>query len=140
MGLVQLRRLGALHRRRQEIAALYTELLADVPQLAVPTSRPEVEHAWHLYVVRMRPERLRIHRDAVIELMRAAGIATQVHFIPLHLHSYYGGAFGFRPEDFPVASAAAETILSLPNFTLMSDDDVHYVAETLRSILDANQR
>jgi len=140
MGMVQLRRLPALHRRRQQLAALYTQLLADVPQLMVPVSRPEVEHAWHLYVIRLRPERLRIHRDALIELLKAEGIATQVHFIPLHLHSYYGGAFGFRPEDFPVASAAAETILSLPIFTLMSDDDVHYVADTLRRVVRAHQR
>ncbi|MFI5396471.1 MAG: DegT/DnrJ/EryC1/StrS family aminotransferase [Candidatus Binatia bacterium] len=140
MGLVQLRRLPALHRRRQQIAALYTELLADLPSLDLPTARPEVEHAWHLYVVRMRPQRLRIHRDAVIEQLKAEGVATGVHFIPLHLLSFYRDAFGYRPQDFPVASAAAETILSLPLFTLMSDDDVRYVAVTLRRILDANRR
>jgi perosamine synthetase len=140
MGLVQLRRLPALHRRRHQIAALYTELLADVPQLQLPVSRPEVEHAWHLYVVRMRPEQLRIHRDEVIEELKAAGVATSVHFIPLHLHSYYSEGFGYRPEDFPIASAAADTILSLPLFTLMCDDEVRYVAATLRRILDANRR
>jgi len=140
LGLVQLRRLPALHRRRQQIAALYTQLLRDVPQLELPTTRPEVEHAWHLYVVRLRPEQLRIHRDALIELLKAESIGTQVHFIPLHLHSYYRDAFGCRAEDFPVASRAAETILSLPLFTIMSDDDVDYVAATLRRLLDANRR
>jgi dTDP-4-amino-4,6-dideoxygalactose transaminase len=140
MGLVQLRRLPALHRRRQELAALYTELLADVSQLQLPVTRPDVEHAWHLYVVRVRPEYLRIHRDAVIELLKQEGIAAGVHFIPLHLHSYYRDAFGYRPEDFPIASAAAETIMSLPFFTLMSDDDVRYVAATVRRILDAHRR
>ena len=118
----------------------YTELLADVPQLQLPVTRPDVEHAWHLYVVRVRPERLRIHRDAVIELLKQAGVATGVHFIPLHAHSYYRDAFGYRPQDLPVASAAAETILSLPFFTLMSDDDVRYVATTVRRILDAHRR
>jgi perosamine synthetase len=97
-------------------------------------------HAWHLYVARIRPERLRIDRDALIEELKAAGVGTAVHFIPLHLHSFYRGAFGYRPEDFPIASAAAETILSLPLFTLMSDDDVRYVATTLRRLLDANRR
>jgi dTDP-4-amino-4,6-dideoxygalactose transaminase len=140
MGLVQLRRLPALHQRRRRLAALYNELLSGIPELGLPVTRAEVEHAWHLYVVRLRPERLRIHRDAVIELLKAQGVATQVHFIPLHLHSYYAGAFGYRPEDFPVASAAAERILSLPFFTLMSDDDVRYVATTLHRILNANRR
>lgn len=140
IGVVQLRRLPALHAKRQRLAGLYTDVLADVSQLELPATRPGVEHAWHLYVVRMRPERLRIHRDAVIELLKAEGIATGVHFIPLHLHSYYRTAFGFRPQDFPVASAAAETVLSLPFYTLMSEDDVRYVATTLRRILDANRR
>jgi dTDP-4-amino-4,6-dideoxygalactose transaminase len=116
MGLVQLRRLPALHQRRRRLAALYNELLSGIPELGLPVTR------------------------AVIELLKAQGVATQVHFIPLHLHSYYAGAFGYRPEDFPVASAAAERILSLPFFTLMSDDDVRYVATTLHRILNANRR
>jgi len=140
MGLVQLRRLPALHRRRCEIAALYTALLSDVPEVELPATRPEVEHAWHLYVVRLRPERLRLHRDAVIEELRAAGVGTGVHFIPLHLLSYYAETCDCRPADLPVASAAAETIISLPLFTLLSDDDVRYVAMTLRDVLRANRR
>jgi dTDP-4-amino-4,6-dideoxygalactose transaminase len=140
LGLVQLRRLPALHRRRQHLAALYSELLSDVPQLQLPVTHEDVEHGWHLYIVRVRPERLRIDRDALIELLKAEGVGAGVHFIPLHLHSYYRDAYGYRPEHFPVASGAANTILSLPFFTLMSDDDVRYVAASLRRILDANRR
>jgi perosamine synthetase len=140
MGLVQLRRLPALDRRRRQLVALYHELLADIPQLQLPVARPEVESAWHLYVVRTRPERLRISRDALIDLLKQAGVGTGVHFIPLHEHSYYRDTFGYRPEHFPIASAAADTIVSLPLFTLMSDDDVRYVASTLRRILDAHRR
>jgi dTDP-4-amino-4,6-dideoxygalactose transaminase len=140
IGLVQLRRLPALHRRRQHLAALYTDLLREVAAVQLPVTRPEVEHAWHLYVVRLRPERLRISRDALIERLKEEKIGTGVHFIPLHMHSYYRSTLGGSPEDFPVASAAAETMLSLPLFTLMSDDDVRYVAAALRRILDANRR
>jgi dTDP-4-amino-4,6-dideoxygalactose transaminase len=139
MGVVQLRRLPALHQRRRHLAALYDEMLSDVPELELPVTHADVEHAWHLYVVRLRPQQLRIHRDELIELLKAEGVPTQVHFIPLHLHSYYRDTFGYRPEDFPVASAAAERILSLPFFTLMSDDDVGYVATTLRRTLNANR-
>lgn len=140
MGLVQLRRLPALHQRRRQLAAIYDELLSDIPELELPVTHADVEHAWHLYVVRLRSQRLRVRRDEIIELLKAEGVPTQVHFIPLHLHSYYRDALGCRPEDFPVASAAAERILSLPFFTLMSDDDVRYVATTLRRILNANRR
>jgi perosamine synthetase len=139
MGLVQLRRLPAMHRRRQELARLYNQELAGIPELMLPVSLPEVEHAWHLYVVRLVPERLKIHRDGVIEALKQAGVGSQVHFIPLHLHSFYRDTFGLTPEQFPVASRAAETILSLPFFTLMSDEEVRYVAATLRSVIDANR-
>jgi perosamine synthetase len=140
IGLVQLARLPELHQRRRKIAALYSALLSDVAELRLPTTRSDVEHAWHLYVVRLRPQRLRITRDALMEVLKTKGIGTSVHFIPLHLHSYFRKALGLAEEDFPVASMAAETMLSLPLFTLMSDADVEYVADNLRSILRARRR
>jgi perosamine synthetase len=140
IGLVQLRRLPALHERRRQIATLYSALLADVPDLRLPCTRPEVEHAWHLYVVRLRPQRLRVTRDSLMELLKAKGIGTSVHFIPLHLHSFYRKSLSLTEEDFPVASMAAETMLSLPLFTLMTDGDVEYVADVLRTILRSRRR
>ena len=140
MGLVQLRRLPELHRRRLELVGLYDRALADVAQLQRPIVRPDVESAWHLYAIRVRPERLRIHRDEVIELLRARGVGTGVHFIPLHLHSYYRDAFGLTPGDFPVASAAIEELISLPLYTRMTDGDVAYVVDTLKGVLDENGR
>ena len=140
MGLVQLRRLPELHRRRQQLAALYTQHLSDLPELQLPITRPEISHAWHLYVVRLRSERLRLNRDALIEALKAAGIGAGVHFIPLHMLSYYRDTFGYRPSDFPVASAAGDEILSLPFFTLMADDEITYVATALRGLIEANRR
>jgi dTDP-4-amino-4,6-dideoxygalactose transaminase len=58
-----------------------------------------------------------------------------VHFIPLHLHSYYRDTFGLRPEDFPVATQAADRILSLPLYPDMQPSDVEYVAETLARLV-----
>lgn len=140
MGLVQLRRLPQLQQRRLELVAQYQAALADVPQILLPSTRPEVESAWHLFAIRVRPERLRVHRDEIMELLRARGVGTSVHFIPLHLHSYYRETFGCTPQDFPVASDAAETLISLPLYTLMADDDVAYVAETLKGVLNAHSR
>jgi perosamine synthetase len=140
IGLVQLERLPALHQRRQQIAALYSQFLADVPELRLPSTRSDVEHAWHLYVVRLRPQRLRITRDSLMKILKGKGIGTSVHFIPLHLHSYFRKALDLTEEDFPVASMASETMLSLPLYTLMSDYDVEYVADTLRRILRSRRR
>jgi dTDP-4-amino-4,6-dideoxygalactose transaminase len=139
IGLVQLGRLPELQRRREEIARRYTEALEDVADLRLPGTRREVEHAWHLYVVRVRPQRLRINRDQLIEVLKERGIGTSVHFIPLHWHSYYQRSLGVGVQDLPVASEAAETMLSLPLFTRMSDDEVDHVAATLRDVLSENR-
>ena len=140
IGLVQLARLPALHQRRREIAAMYSTLLSDVPELRLPSTRPDVGHAWHLYVVRLLPERLRLTRDSLIEILKIKGISANVHYIPLHLHSYFRKALDVTEEHFPVASIAAETMLSLPLFPRMADDDVQYVADTLRRILHTRRR
>jgi perosamine synthetase len=140
LGLVQLGRLPEFHRRRVALAALYTQALQDLDSIELPRVADDVEHAWHLYVIRLKPERLRIHRDQLIEILKAEGIGTQVHFIPLHMHSYYREQFGLDARDFPVASKAAETILSLPFYTLLTDEDVFYVADRLRGILRTHRR
>ncbi|GBD25696.1 UDP-4-amino-4-deoxy-L-arabinose--oxoglutarate aminotransferase [bacterium HR30] len=140
LGVVQLRRLPQLHERRCQLVQRYYELLADVEEIQLPQVRREVEHAWHLFVVRLRTEMLRVHRDRVMEELRQAGVGTQVHFIPLHMHSFYRDRFGLEPSEFPVASDAAERIVSLPLFTRMGDADVEYVCEQLRRIVRAYRR
>lgn len=140
MGLVQLERLPALAAKRRHLAELYTAALGDIEGLQLPVERPEVESGWHLYVIRLRPEQLTIDRDTMIERLKERGIGTSVHFIPLHLHSYYRDALQLAPADLPVASAAAETILSLPFFTLMTDAELHYVVEVLRDLVRGHRR
>lgn len=135
MGLVQLRRMYELRDARADIARRYDQMLAGIPGLELPHTRADVEHAWHLYVVRIDPEQAAIGRDDLIERLREANIGTSVHFIPLHLHSYYREAYGLRPEDFPVATQAAERILSLPLYPDMQPSDVEYVAETLARLV-----
>ncbi|HVF44351.1 MAG TPA: DegT/DnrJ/EryC1/StrS aminotransferase family protein, partial [Pyrinomonadaceae bacterium] len=105
LGLGQLRKLGGFQARRAEIARRYTEAFSRLEELEVPTSRPEVEHAWHLYVLRLNLERLSITREQFIEEMRERRIGTSVHFIPVHTHPYYRDRYGFEPDDFPVAAS-----------------------------------
>ena len=142
LGLVQLKRLaGACRRERRRIVAQYRAALADVDGASsCPTCRPEVEHAWHLFVVRVRPEQLRIGRDEVIQELTAAGIGTSVHFIPLHEHSYYRDVLGVRAEDLPCATAEWQRIISLPLFPGMTADDVDRVTDTLRGIVRRHRR
>lgn len=140
IGLVQLRRLGDLQKSRLAAVERYFEALSGCDEIELPACRPDIEHAWHLFIVRVRPERLTIGRDRVIQELNAKGIGTSVHFIPLHEHSYYRDVLGVRKEDFPHASAQWERIISLPLFASIRLDEVDRVADTLLTILHEHRR
>lgn len=140
IGLVQLRRLPIFQKRRARIAALYANGFKDLEAIECPTVRSHVEHAWHLYPLRLRPEMLRIGRDRFIEELKARGIGTSVHFIPLHIQPYYRDRYGWKPDDFPVAYTNYLRILSLPLHPLLADSDVTRVIETVRDLVIRNQR
>lgn len=140
IGIHQLRRRDALWRRRQHAAELYAKGLADVPELRLPHHEPDVQHAWHLYVVRLDLERLRITRQQFIERIQEAGVGSGVHYIPLHLHPYYRDAWGYRPESCPVASAAYEELVSLPIHSNLDDADVEYVIDAVKAVIARHRR
>lgn len=135
MGLAQLRQLGEFQRRRRQIAALYSSAFGVVDALEIPAERPEVEHAWQLYVLRLRLGALRIGRNRFAHELRARNIGTSVHFIPIHLHPYYCRKYQYRPEQFPVALGNYQRMLSLPIHPRLSDRDVNDVVEAVLDVV-----
>jgi dTDP-4-amino-4,6-dideoxygalactose transaminase len=133
LGIWQLRKLAGFQVRRREIASAYTAAFAGDPALETPVERREVEHAWHLYTLRLRPERLRIGRDQFIDQLTARNIGVSVHFIPIHLHPYYRDKYHYKPESFPVAYDSYGRMLSLPLNVALSDEDV---ADVIHAVLD----
>ncbi|MCU1431278.1 MAG: UDP-4-amino-4,6-dideoxy-N-acetyl-beta-L-altrosamine transaminase [Actinotalea sp.] len=130
MGRVQLRRSQEMRDRRAEIAGLYTDAFAGL-SLGLPPDAPEGDsHAWHLYVVRLPGDGA--SRDGFIEHMASAGIGCSVHFIPLHQHSYWREHCGLSDAAFPVASAEAPRVVSLPLFSAMTDAQVDRVIASVR--------
>jgi dTDP-4-amino-4,6-dideoxygalactose transaminase len=135
MGLVQLERADAMRRRRADIAARYDEAFADLP-LRLPAPGQAVEHAWHLYAVRIGDAP--VDRDAFVSRMHDRGVACSVHFIPLHLLSYWRERYDLRPEDFPVATASFARTVSLPISSALTDDQVERVIEAVHGALQAD--
>jgi dTDP-4-amino-4,6-dideoxygalactose transaminase len=135
IGLHQLERLGEMQRRRHAIVAQYDEALGQLVELETPQVRPEVESSWHIYLLRLRPDRLRIDRAAFIDELRKRNIGASVHFIPIHLHSYYRDRYALRPEQFPVAQSNFERMLSLPLSPAHTDQDVADVIEAVTDIV-----
>ena len=95
--------------------------------VALPSERAEVEHAWHLYVIRLRLDRLSIDRGRFINELKERKIGASVHFIPIHLHQYYRDKYGYKPEDFPNAYREYQRIISLPLYPRMTNRDAQVV-------------
>ena len=140
IGLCQLRRQDVFQRRRREVVARYTAAFGADPALEPPVVRPVVEHAWHLYVLRLRLDALRIGRDRFIEELTARNIGTSVHFIPVHLHPYYRDKYGYAPEALPVAYGNYLRLLSLPLHPGLSDRDIDDVIEAVLDVARTHRR
>jgi dTDP-4-amino-4,6-dideoxygalactose transaminase len=186
MGLAQLAKAERMWARRRDIAQQYNAAFAGQPHLCVPRDRADCRHAWHLYMLRLNPERLpglaalpadaagaagaagapgaaegagaadaaglagaadaaagaenldgQVRAGFVRELKRRC-IGASVHFIPLHLHPYYRETYGYRPDDFPVASREYRREVSLPIYSRMDDQDVRDVIDAVLDIVQTH--
>ena len=137
LGLTQLERFDRDQARRGELAARYRTLLADCDAIELP---PSVDgHAWHLFIVRLRPGALSIDRDEVARRLQEARIGISVHFIPLHLHPLYR-KMGHREGTYPIAEDLSRRVISLPLYPGMNDEDVDYVSSVIRWIASESRR
>jgi dTDP-4-amino-4,6-dideoxygalactose transaminase len=140
LGLWQLKKLERFQKRRKEIVRMYNDAFSKEEALEIPVERPYVEHAWHLYVLRLNLQVLKIDRNQFIEELRIRNIGTSVHFIPIHLHPYYRNKYGYKPEDFPIAYANYQRIISLPLYPRMTDQDVYDVIEAVLDVVRIYKR
>jgi dTDP-4-amino-4,6-dideoxygalactose transaminase len=134
IGVQQLRKIDRFLLRRQELARGYAEGLKGLPLQLPPDADAGSGHAWHLYVVRLT-EAARLGRDELIRKMSEHGIGTSVHFIPLHRQPYWRDTCALTPEQFPVAEASYQSMLTLPLYTRMTDGDQQRVIATLHELL-----
>ena len=140
IGLHQLARSEWLLERRRTIAQRYTEAFSQWPEIETPPDPAHVEHAWHLYLLRLHLERLTISRNAFIQALTKANIGTSVHFIPLHLHPFYRDTYQLAADDFPVALGVYQRVISLPIYPGMTDEDIEDVIAAVERIIAMHRR
>jgi perosamine synthetase len=140
IGIHQLRKADLFHRRRSDIARQYGELLASAEEVVPPVEMQSRVHSWHLYVVRLRSNRLSIDRAQFIKELQQRGIGTSVHWLPLHMHPYYRDTFGYHAGDLPASASLYPEIISLPIYPDMTEGDVRYVCDSIKDIVAANSR
>jgi perosamine synthetase len=143
LGVAQLRKADVFLKRRMQIADKYQEAFQELNELELPLTPGGTEgttHSWHLYVIRLNLQRLKIDRNQFIDELRQKGIGTSVHFIPLHIHPYYRETYGYQSDDFPVAYGTYKRIISLPIYARMTDDDVERVIDSVTDIVKFSRR
>jgi UDP-4-amino-4,6-dideoxy-N-acetyl-beta-L-altrosamine transaminase len=135
LGISQLAKLPGWLKRRREIAACYSDAFKSIKELDLPLVIHDCEPAWHLYVIRLNLDRLRVGRAEIFKALRAENIGINVHYIPIPWLTNYQ-KLGYSKGQWPVAEREYERILSLPIFPGMSDDDVRDVIAAVKKVLD----
>lgn len=135
LGISQLKKLKAFHERRLAISALYDRLFLPLAPALIPVPHANAQHGWHIYAILVDFDLLNTTRARFMAALRAAGIGTQVHYIPVHSQPYYRDRYGAL--DMPGAEAYYRRCLSIPMFPAMTDEDVMVVADKLAMLVRA---
>jgi dTDP-4-amino-4,6-dideoxygalactose transaminase len=135
IGIHQLRRAEEMRRLRQDIAETYVAAFSDVEEIELPPDGSGRLHAWHLFPLRLKLDRLTCTRAEFMEWLRERGVGCSVHWRPLHLHPYYCEAAWWSPLDLPVATEVWQSLVSLPIFQGMTASETLTVCESVRSVV-----
>lgn len=129
----QLDKLPQFRKRRKEIVAKYDQAFSQIPELFVQKEIPESDTTRHLYILRIRPEKLTIDRKQFFEAMAAENICCNVHYIPVYYHPYYE-KLGYEKGLCPNAEKLYSEIMSLPLYYSLTDQDVEDVIAAVRKL------
>ena len=136
IGLAQLERTEEMRSKRQKIAEIYLDNLSGVKGIDLPVSHvPHKDHAWHLFPIVLNEDAV-ICRNKIIEKLFNDGVGTSVHYKPLHRMSYYRDKYGLNPESLPNTEKIWKGNFSLPIYSLLTEKDLKYVIEKIKSHLE----
>lgn len=133
-GHEQLTHIDDWYKRRLEIVKLYNDGMSDIEGIILPKHTNGEVHAWHLHVIRIKPRLWKISRNELIEKINEKGIGTSMHYIPVHMHSYYIEKYNYKPNDFPIAKKLFETVITLPLYPKMTNEQTQYIISTLMDL------
>lgn len=127
LGLAQLAKCDDMFVGRQRVAERYSTAFKEIAALQVPSVPEDRTTSWHLYILRLKLDRLGIDRNQFIRELAERGVSTSVHFIPLHLQPVYQREFKYKAGDCPIAEREYQRSLSLPIYSSMHDEEIEYV-------------
>lgn len=131
LGLTQFAKFEKLQKLRLKAFKRYMKNLSDLDFVKLPTIESKTQPAWHLFLLRLKLNRLRINRDAFISELSRRRIGTSVHYIPLFLQTYYRRQLKLSHRDFPKAYKAYREVITLPFFPDLKIAEIDYVCDAI---------
>ena len=136
LGIHQLNKLEQFQIRRREIVHIYNRELQSIEEITLPFVKNDVKHSWHLYVIQLDIEKLNVNRDHIFRALREENIGVNVHYIPVHYHSYYQNKFNLKPGILPNVEWLFPRLLTIPLFHKMTNEDAYDVINALEKVIN----
>ncbi|MEE9442258.1 MAG: DegT/DnrJ/EryC1/StrS aminotransferase family protein [candidate division Zixibacteria bacterium] len=140
LGLAQFKKFESFQTKRRRAAQRYISNLSQIDAIRLPFVDSNSVHAWHLFLLRLKLNKLKINRDRFIVELNQRGIGTSVHFIPLFLQTFYRRHLGLDKKDFPNAYKAYREVITLPLFPDIKPGEIDYVCDTIGTIVKKYRR
>ena len=137
LGISQLKKIDMFISKRREIAEQYNRAFSTLDLVEIPAQVSGSNSSWHLYIIKLKLEKLKVGRKEVFKALRQENLGVNVHFIPVYYHPYYQ-KLGYKKGLCPVAEDLYERIITLPLFPKMTEHDVEYVINNVTALLREN--
>jgi len=135
LGISQFKKLDKFIEKRRDIADKYNKAFQDNKEIITPFEKNDIKSVYHLYVILLNLEKLKVGRKKIFDALRAENIGVHVLYIPMHLQPYYQEKFGYTNGDYPIAENFYERALILPLFPKMNNDDVNDVIDAVKKVI-----
>ncbi len=134
LGVSQLNKSDEFLRKRQSIVHKYNQAFTDISEINIPIQKEYNDSSWHLYVISLNLDQLSGSRRTIFEELRKKNIGVNVHYIPVYYQPFYR-ELGFRKGICPNSEHFYETIITLPLFPSMTDEEISHVIKVVINII-----
>lgn len=141
MGLHQVKKLDGFNARRGVLFKRYLDLLKDVDEVMLPWEGSEdLGHCFHLFVLRIHPEKIGMDRDAFVAALKEENIGSGIHYRPTHVHAFYQDYYAARPHALPKEGLvntewSGERLLSIPLWPGLTEEDQDLVVGAIKQVI-----
>jgi perosamine synthetase len=135
LGTSQLKKIDKFVELRRKYVAMYNEAFKDMDEIITPFQHEDGESSWHLYIIRLKLDKLTASRREIFEALQQQNIGVNVHYIPVHFQPYYQ-QLGYKKGICPNAEKLYEEMITLPLFPAMSEKDVNDVIKAVKRTID----